>query len=80
MHDETQSVPSSVAVSTEENSYTPTLSVVTSEVELEINTDNEAVEMPVPFSEIPTTNSGTNIAYSFAGYTLKNQFSIVTMP
>lgn len=62
MHDETQSVPGSVAVSTiaqEENSSTPTLSVVTSEAELEINTDSEIVEMPVPFSEIPTNNTGT---------------------
>lgn len=62
MHDETQSVPSSVAVSTiaqEENSSTPSLSVVTSDVDLDINTDNETVEIPVPFSEIATTNAGT---------------------
>ncbi|KAF7273478.1 hypothetical protein GWI33_013822 [Rhynchophorus ferrugineus] len=61
MHDETQSVPSSVAVSTiaqEENSSTPSLSVVTTDVDLEINTDNETVEIPVPFSEIATTNAG----------------------
>ncbi|XP_048524849.1 nuclear hormone receptor FTZ-F1 isoform X3 [Dendroctonus ponderosae] len=63
MHDETQSVPGSVAVSTippEDNSSTPTLSVVTSEADLEINADNEIAEMPVPFSEIPTTNAGTH--------------------
>lgn len=61
MHDETQSVPGSVAVSTipqEDNSSTPTLSVVTSEADLEINADNEIAELPVPFSEIPTTNAG----------------------
>jgi len=61
MHDETQSVPSSVAVSslpTEENSSTPTLSVVTSEPDLELNADNDIAEIPVPFSLIPTNNAG----------------------
>ncbi|XP_076264424.1 ftz transcription factor 1 isoform X2 [Rhynchophorus ferrugineus] len=76
MHDETQSVPSSVAVSTiaqEENSSTPSLSVVTTDVDLEINTDNETVEIPVPFSEIATTNAGTqtmggiDMAYQISG-------------
>ncbi|XP_066151310.1 nuclear hormone receptor FTZ-F1 isoform X2 [Euwallacea fornicatus] len=64
MHDETQSVPGSVAVSTvpqeEENSSIQTLSVVTSEADLELTADNEISEIPVPFSVIPTTNAGTS--------------------
>ncbi|KAL1517669.1 hypothetical protein ABEB36_001404 [Hypothenemus hampei] len=63
MHDETQSVPGSVAISTvlqeQENSSTPTLSVVTSDPDLELNPDNDIAEIPVPFNDIPTTNTGT---------------------
>lgn len=79
MHDETQSVPGSVAVSTisqEENSSTPTLSVVTSEADLEINTDSDIAEIPVPFSDIPTTNAGIEFDLPiFSGYiNVINQF------
>ncbi|XP_056630704.1 LOW QUALITY PROTEIN: nuclear hormone receptor FTZ-F1 [Diorhabda sublineata] len=58
MHEETtgMSVPSSVAVSTvqNENGTSTTVSVVNAEVELEVVTDNDNVELQVPFS----SNSG----------------------
>lgn len=58
MHEEatSMSVPSSVAASTtqNENGTTPTVSVVTAEVDL--NVDNDNVDLQVPFS----SNSGGN--------------------
>lgn len=58
MHEEatSMSVPSSVAASTtqNENGTTPTVSVVTAEVELNVSVDNDNVDLQVPFS----SNSG----------------------
>lgn len=61
MHEEatSMSVPSSVAASTtqNENGTTPTVSVVTAEVELNnVTVDNDNVDLQVPFS----SNSGGN--------------------
>lgn len=60
MHEEatSMSVPGSVAASTtqNENGTTPTVSVVTAEVELNVTVDNDNVDLQVPFS----SNSGGN--------------------
>lgn len=59
MHEEatSMSVPSSVAASTvQSENGTSTVSVVNAEVDLETTTDNDNVELQVPFS----TNSGGN--------------------
>lgn len=63
MHEEatSMSVPSSVAASTtqNENGTTPTVSVVTAEVELNVSVDNDNVDLQVPFS----SNSGGNLMH-----------------
>lgn len=63
MHEEatSMSVPSSVAASTtqNENGTTPTVSVVTAEVELNVTVDNDNVDLQVPFS----SNSGGNLMH-----------------
>lgn len=59
MHEEatSMSVPGSVAASTvQSENGTSTVSVVNAEVDLEATTDNDNVELQVPFS----TNSGGN--------------------
>lgn len=63
MHEEatSMSVPSSVAASTAQNENgTSTVSVVNAEVDLEVTTDNDNVELQVPFS----TNSGGKFPYA----------------